>query len=124
MITSNDIIFIHRGDDMQFDFIINRGTTTCPKYYSLTAGDYLLFSVCEPNQPFEYGIIRKIYTSADNVGEDDGETILPVAIKISGSDTINLVPGTYYYSIKLCQGRLGDSTTETVLSRKKFVILD
>lgn len=93
--SSNGIINIVQGDNLSFNFKINLGTKLYPEYYNLTYGDNLYFSVCEYNQEFEEGVIRKMFDIA-SLNEDGS-----ITIEIDNTDTLNLEKGTYYYSIKL-----------------------
>lgn len=120
-VSNNGIIVINRGDNFSTQLFINRGESGTPENYVLSQWDRVYFSICEPNQPFEAGVVRKIFTH-DNVTEDNA-----VEISLKPSDTINLLPGTYYYEIKL--KLVYDETDaengfiiDTIVPRRKLVI--
>ena len=78
----------------------------------------------EPNQLFEDTIVKKVYTKDDHRDEDDPEAL---TISFDCEDTENLLPGVYYYSIKLY--RPGDGLTtkdriDTIVPKRKFIIVD
>ena len=97
MLSMNNIgqIRLSRGDDCRFELLINQGTAIDPISYILEPSDEVFFGVMEPNQPFEYAILKKRYTAADL--DSEGKlwiTLLP-------QDTLCLLPGLYYYQIKV-----------------------
>ena len=49
----------------------------------------------QPNEQFENAIVRKIFTSANLDSNGD------VIISLIPTDTLYLVPGKYYYQLKL-----------------------
>ena len=87
-------IRISRGDSAIFEYTINQGTNFDPIKYELKEGDELFFGVMEPNQPFEQAIIKKRYTYLDQL---DG----CLYIEFKPTDTLCLLPGLYYYQIKI-----------------------
>ena len=56
----------------------------------------MYFGVREPNKYWEQSILKQIYTSESDKTED-GDII----IKINPNETEYLIPGMYYYEIKL-----------------------
>lgn len=90
------IIRINRGDSFSKPLFINCGTFMNPKRYQLQDGDKLYFGVMEPNKLWEQSILRQIYNKDSDMTED-GDVI----IKITPEETQYLIPGTYYYQIKL-----------------------
>lgn len=120
-ISPNNIITINRGDTFIYSFLINVGTELNPIPYDLVGQDKLYLGVCEPNIPFEYAIIKKVFTSSDT--NSDGTVI----IEFTPTDTLNLLPGDYYYSIKLSQplDQLGlNEKVTTLVPRTKFTIIE
>lgn len=115
-ISNNGFIHLARGDSFNVPLFINRGTVWCPIRYYIeedpNAKIYL--GVMEPNQPFEEAIIRKIYTK-DSEKTEFGDII----IGFDPNDTLYLLPGKYYYEIKL---ERGDKTVDTVVPKTEFVI--
>lgn len=138
-ISRNDIITLTRGDSALLNLVINLGTVADPLIYDLGPQDKLYFGVCEPKVTFEHAIIKKVYTSVDY---DAQEHVL--TIKFAPEDTEFLLPGVYYYSIKL--HRPATTTTayrpteenpeilepytltteeavDTIINRRKFIII-
>lgn len=119
-IQSNSSIITHtRGDTLSQPIFINMGTYVRPVRYSLQPGDYLYFSLMEPNTYFENGILKKIYDcySPKNMF---GDTIL----YLDSNETEFLIPGTYYYEIKLRQiDHTGHETVTTVVPKTLFYIV-
>ena len=123
-IAKNGIITITRGDSAETSLYINIGTELEPLITKLGDNDKVYLGVMEPNQLFEDAIIKKVYTKDDHKDEDDPEAL---TISFDCEDTENLLPGVYYYSIKLY--RPGDGLTtkdriDTIVPKRKFIIVD
>jgi len=120
--SKNGIITMTRGDSVNFPIFINANDKTDPVRYDLQDFDKVYFGVMEPNAPFEKSIIRKIYTK-DDVNEKGD-----VVVKLGLNDTQYLIPGTYYYEIKLNKIETADlndeGTINTIRPRTKFVIFE
>ena len=127
-ITRNGIITMNRGDTWETEIFVNLGTTLDPHGYSLKEDEYLYFGVMEPNQPFDVALIRKRYDMNDATpGEPDGY----YTIRFEIEDTVKLLPGAYYYEVKLKHFRRDKQTGEiigtdvdTIIPRTKFVIYE
>lgn len=126
-ITNNNIVTISRGDTVTvplhlFYGIENKLTNLA---FFMNRTDKVYFAVCEPNQSFEDAIIKKIITY-DEVDKKNG--VIP--IKMEGTDTEFLHPGTYYYIVKLLRKPVWkevpdeEGTLSTVISKTKFIIID
>ena len=71
----------------------------------------------EPNQPFECALVKKKYTK-ETVRHDQCGNIL---IKIESEDTVALIPGKYYYQIKLRKyTEYDDYDVITVIDKTEF----
>ena len=116
-IAGNGIITLNAGDAFFAPLYLNCGDNLQKEKYVLTDADTIYFSVMKPHQPFEHGLIRKIYTK-ENLNKDGC-----VVITLSSADTENLKPGTYYYEIKFLTVRKNVEYSETVVSRTKLYIL-
>lgn len=92
------IIRINRGDSFQKPLFINCGSWLTPVRYTLQENDKIYLGIMEPNHYWEQSILKQIYTSEDEKTEE-GDTI----IKIRPEETEYLIPGTYYYMIKLAK---------------------
>jgi hypothetical protein len=123
-ISPNNIITINRGDTFGFTFHINLGTEMSPILHELVEGETLYLGVSEANAPFESALIRKTFTSAD--ADSEGA----IYIEFANTDTLNLLPGNYYYSIKLSQPLPETSEmidlekVTTLVPRTKFIIIE
>ena len=97
MFSLNDIgqIRLSRGDTLTLPIYINQGTSMDRIIYTLADNDELYFAIMEPNQPWEQAIVKKKYTCKDNT-EDSG-----ILLMINPEDTMCLLPGLYYYQIKV-----------------------
>lgn len=124
-IANNGIIRINRGDSFSLDVFINVGTCIEPIQYILQPGDSVYFALMEPNQPFEHALMRREFTNVD-LDEDDR-----VIMNFSSDQTEYLMPGTYYYMIKLRRleslGESGEENTyavDTIIPKTKFIIAE
>ena len=90
------IIRINRGDFYQAPLFINEGTVLEPKRHIIQSDEKVYFGIMEPNKLWEQSILRQIYTSESEMTED-GDLIITIPSK----DTEFLIPGTYYYMVKL-----------------------
>lgn len=115
-ISKNGIVTLSRGDCFTLNVEVNIGSIIEPIYYMLEEGDKLYFALMEPNQPFEHALIRKVFT-----GEDQ-DSLGNVIMNFTADDTEFLIPGNYYYMIKL--SREDGTFVDTIVSKTKFVILD
>lgn len=126
-IQNSRIITIVKGDTVEFPLFINANTDMNPIGFTFGPYDEIYFSVMEPNQKFNCGVIRHTYDINDLNESGD------IVIKLTSEDTINLYSGTYYYEIKLVVRRfeevdgemtLIDEHIDTVVPKSKFIILD
>lgn len=120
-IFNKNIITINRGDTYSFDFTINDASSPTSRYI-LSNDDVLYFGLMDPHQPFEHALVKKRFT------KDDCDEAGNLVITIRPEDTLDLIPGVYYYSIKL--HRLADTDEDyideviTVINKTKFIIND
>jgi hypothetical protein len=94
-LTKTGIVSLIRGDSFSVTAYINSGTELVPVRYTLKSTDKLYFAIMQPNEQFENAIVRKIFTSANLDSNGD------VIISLIPTDTLYLVPGKYYYQLKL-----------------------
>ena len=98
--------------------------------YTLTDNDAIYFGLMDPNQHFEDALVRKKLTAAD-LEDPQG----PFPITLEPEDTVDLMPGRYYYMVKLKQDHIehyDDPTmpdehiqsVTTIIDKSKFVIYD
>lgn len=120
-ISKNGIITVSRGDTFTLEVFINLGTAVDPIQYRLEEGDYVYFALMEPHQPFEHALIRKMYDYR-NLNKEGS-----VVMKFITEDTEYLMPGNYYYMVKLYRagGESGEEeSVDTIVSKTKFIIID
>ena len=119
----NQIVTMNRGDTARLPLFINIGSKTNPERYPFTEQDTVYVGVMEPNKPFEESLIKKEYKYADL--NEDGD----IVVTFESTDTEFLMPGTYYYEIKLKHdvqdGQEDDEPfIATIIQRHKFVIVE
>lgn len=123
---SRNIFKINKGDS--FEFLANIPEKADPtKNYILTANDALYFALMYPHQDFKDAILIKGYTYNDHEVDLSTGT---VNIQLSHRETEQLVPGVYYYTVKLYRGGsfkdLGASIepdeVRTIIERTKFIV--
>ena len=131
-IAFNGIITVTRGDSFKFPLTINFGSTLTPENYGLKKHDKVYFAVMEPNQTFECALIKKVFT-VDDVNENQ-----EIEISFKPKDTQCVLPGKYYYQIKLqrfhkkldSSGQeidewdLDDYDVDTVVDKTQFFIME
>ena len=120
---AKNIIKMNRGDTYEFNLTIDDEGSENGKYI-LQGNDTVYFGLMEPNSAFEQSLVKKIYTEEDC--DKDGN----IFIIIEPEDTEHLLPGVYYYSVKLEVDHENGETYEsihkviTVINKTKFIILD
>ena len=125
-ISNNGIITLNRGDSFTLTTSINLGTVLEPIQYVLDTYDSVYFALMEPNQPFECALMRREFNYTDLDANND------VVMKFNNEQTEYLLPGTYYYMIKLVRRGLLESgqeepdiiSVDTIVPKTKFVIVD
>lgn len=90
----NNIIMLNRGDTYEFDLTISDDTSADGRYH-IQGDDTIYFGIMDPHQPFEDALVKKKFTVDDTDGNGN------LTIVIEPEDTLDLLPGTYYYSVKI-----------------------
>lgn len=115
VINKDKVITINRGDYFERTFEFLEGAF--PEEYPVEVNDddIIFFGLMDPNQHFENSLIKKEFEGS-SVSDDGLFTLI-----IDSEDTLELVPGVYYYSIKLLtqEGRI-----KTLIPKTKFIIVD
>ena len=122
---SNKIIKINRGDSYEFTVTIPRKDKPSENYLLDEVNDAVYFAIMAPHQSFEKACLFKGYTFEEQ-DQNTGE----ILIQIEPNDTRRLVPGVYYYTVKLQRGgtlNIIDDLDEpdevrTLIERTKFII--
>lgn len=96
-ISNNGFIYINRGDSFKIPLFINKNDSSDPiRFYIQDHPNAEIFlGVTEPNQPFEKAVIKKRFTSSGPINQY-GDLV----VSFKDTDTLNLLPGLYYYAIK------------------------
>lgn len=117
-ISNNGIVIVNRGDSFEMPITLNIGSSINHVEYELRETDELYLGVMEPNQIFENALIRKKFTHQDL--DEDGN----IYIRFWPNDTICLLPGKYYYQVKLqtVDDGTGRRDIETVIDKTLFYI--
>ena len=116
-------VSLNRGDDATFTLHINEGTNLCPIQYNLKEQDNIYFAIEEPNQPFEHAIVKKVINLKNSLLDKDGN----ITFDITSDDTVALMPGTYYYEIKMSlykENEFKNSYITVSLDGNKYSIFD
>lgn len=120
LIKNNKVMTMTRGDYFSFVVTLRSDDPWEHIEYKLSKGDILFFGLMEPNQPFEKAIIKKEYGYDDY--DYEGGTL---KIVLNPEDTIELMPGTYYYQVKvLYRDDAGVVHVDTAVQKTKFNIVD
>ena len=123
---AKNIIKMNRGDTYEFNLTIDDEGSENGKYI-LQGNDTVYFGLMEPNSAFEQSLVRKSTNDCIKFDKDGN-----FFITIEPEDTEHLLPGVYYYSIKLeVDHENGEGETYenihkviTVINKTKFIILD
>lgn len=115
IINKNNVITINRGDYAEFKFKFKVGKFPYDHDLIVNDGDILFFGLMDPGVHFEHALLKKEYTS--NFINDEGYFILT----LESDDTLELVPGVYYYEIKLLDI---NAHITTLIQKTKFIIVD
>lgn len=126
MTARNNIIVLNRGDTYEFDLTIADEASADGRYH-LQGDDALYLGIMDPGQPFEEALIRKKYTVEDT---DANGNLLA---ELRPEDTLDLIPGTYFYAVKLhinhtdVDANLDTYSIDkvvTVINKTKFILCD
>lgn len=120
-VSYNGIITVNRGDSFTAVMALNAGNELNPIEYEMTPDSFVYFAVMEPNQPFEDAILKKKLDIDDM--DDNGDII----IHFKPQDTQCLLPGRYYYQVKLqvCDpDDYSNYEVHTIIDKTQFFILE
>lgn len=108
-----------RGDTYAFDVtVFDEISPTQP--YKLQDGDMVYFGIMLPGQRFEDAIIKKrfLYKRDDALHNCNGWCLhykqIRIKIRIAPEDTVDLLPGVYYYAIKIKRSRKTKQESEAI----------
>lgn len=120
-VSYNGIITVNRGDSFTAVMALNAGNELNPIEYEMTPDSFVYFAVMEPNQPFEDAILKKKLDIDDM--NDNGD----IVIQFKPQDTQCLLPGRYYYQVKLQVCDPDDYSkyeVHTIIDKTQFFILE
>ena len=120
-VSYNGIITVNRGDSFTAVMALNAGNELNPIEYEMTPDSFVYFAVMEPNQPFEDAILKKKLDIDDM--NDNGD----IVINFKPQDTQCLLPGRYYYQVKLQVCDPDDYSkyeVHTIIDKTQFFILE
>jgi hypothetical protein len=124
----NNIIVMTRGDSLEFQ--PTPITLRDFEKYELQGDDTIYFGLMDPGQSFEEALVRKVYTA------EDFATLEDFAVEFDPEDTLDLLPGKYFYAIKMHIDHFEPGTEETgyagtqvdkvvtLINKTKFIIND
>ena len=117
-ISTSGIVTVNRGDSFELPVSLILGSVMSPTCYKLQNSDVLYLGIMEPNQPFETAIVRKMIR-----GSDVQDRCHPV-FRFWPTDTSCLLPGKYYYQIKLetTDPESNKTDVETIVDKTLFYI--
>lgn len=119
-ISRDGIISLTRGDSFSVPLFINNGSQLKPERRILDDKDEIFLGIMEPNQIFECALIKKKFRKENTNKKGD------VVIKLSPEDTVNIIPGKYYYQIKakLYRSDTDSFDVNTIVDKKEFFITE
>ena len=117
-IASNGIVTVNRGDSFELPVVLQTGNSINPIIYKMQPEDTIYLGIMEPNQPFETAIVRKMLKYSDL--SEDGN----IYFRFWPKDTACLLPGKYYYQVKLqsVDSETKNYDVETVIDKTLFYI--
>ena len=120
-VSYNGIITVNRGDSFTAIMALSAGNELNPIEYEMTPDSFVYFAVMEPNQPFEDAVLKKKLDIDDM--NDNGD----IVIQFKPQDTQCLLPGRYYYQVKLQVCDPDDYNkyeVHTIIDKTQFFILE
>jgi hypothetical protein len=122
IIKKNNVFTMNRGDTATMNFNVN---VELPEDVII---DKLYLGITEPNQYFEDALIKKTFEINKDITITDENNIWSFSIQIDPEDTVDIIPGTYYYEVKASgvidknEERIDFATT--IVQKTKFIIVE
>ena len=110
-ISNNGIVRVNRGDSFAMQISLRLGNVFNSEVYTLKDSDAVYVGILEPNQRFEDAIVKKKLSAQHQAGEH-------IVAKFRPIDTLNLMPGKYFYQAKL------ETTNKTSKEKDVQTIVD
>ena len=114
-ISNNGIVTFSRGDTISFPLFINVCTKINPVRYNLAKNDVVYVAIEEANQPWEFAVLKQKYT------QDDLNEYGDIVLKLKSEDTQCLLPGKYYYEVKLVKYKIKTEVNEETGLEEEYV---
>ena len=122
IIKKNNVFTMNRGDTATMNFNVN---------LDLPEGaiiDKLYLGITEPNQYFEDALIKKTFEINKDITITTENNIWSFSIQINPEDTVDIIPGTYYYEVKasgiIDQNEERIDFATTIVQKTKFIIVE
>lgn len=115
IIEKDHVITINRGDFLEKKLKLTTGKFPHEKLLEIGEHDIIFFGLMDPHQHFEHSLIKKEFDKTDF--DEEGLFVLT----LESEETLDLVPGTYYYSLKLLNE---EAEIRTLIQKSKFIIVD
>lgn len=113
---------MNRGDTATMNFNVN---VELPENVIV---DKLYLGITEPNQYFEDALIKKTFEINKDITITTENNIWSFSIQINPEDTVDIIPGTYYYEVKasgvIDQGEERSDFAITIVQKTKFIIVE
>lgn len=122
IIKKNNVFTMNRGDTAAMNFNVN---VELPENVIV---DKLYLGITEPNQYFEDALIKKTFEINKDITITTENNIWSFSIQINPEDTVDIIPGTYYYEVKASgfidknEERIDFATT--IVQKTKFIIVE
>jgi hypothetical protein len=127
MSAQNNIIIMNRGDT----FVHHFNARALGEYaaYELQGDDTIYFGIMDPGQYFEDALFKQKFD------RDDLTSLKNLVLELEPEDTLDLLPGKYFYALKLqldheeldAQGYPTGNYVDkviTLINKTKFIIND
>lgn len=122
IIKKNNVFTMNRGDTATMNFNVN---VELPENVIV---DKLYLGITEPNQYFEDALIKKTFEINKDITITTENNIWSFSIQINPEDTVDIIPGTYYYEVKasgvIDQGEERSDFATTIVQKTKFIIVE
>ena len=122
IIKKNNVFTMNRGDTAIMNFNVN---VELPENVIV---DKLYLGITEPNQYFEDALIKKTFEINKDITITAENNIWSFSIQINPEDTVDIIPGTYYYEVKasgvIDQGEERSDFATTIVQKTKFIIVE
>ena len=122
IIKKNNVFTMNRGDTATMNFNVN---VELPEDVII---DKLYLGITEPNQYFEDALIKKTFEINKDITITDENNIWSFSIQIDPEDTVDIIPGTYYYEVKasgiIDQNEERIDFATTIVQKTKFIIVE